>query len=389
MNKKIKAIAFLLICFLLSTFLVSTSAEEPKFFKDVNPEDCFYEDVMTLYQRGIVENVGSEYFCPGSYITEQDFLVLLYRMNGINDIVKFSKYENDKSAAEQVIKKSAPNKNNFLTDLGIIGALNSPLPIARDKAITFAAEFFGIVEPISQDFLNNPFSDIKEYEYSNVKNLYSDYLITAYHSGLISSFENHTIKPDENLTRAEACKILLTFEKVYLSGDIERPMPKNFENVNIEFDCLQFKEYSQLSKSITAIPEEYLKVFKNDGGTLVLTDKHQSEYGFPDNTGGLYTRSKKTITIFNNAFRIGTMHHEFAHYLWYEVLTSKEKAVILKSYNSEELENFTRVTREYSKTNVAEYWAELIMYKLDPNYKNAVENCGCEAALNIANKYFS
>lgn len=389
MNKNKKIVAFLLVCFMLSASIIPVSAAENDPFVDVNPSDWFYEDVMTLYERDIVNGIGNGYFSPNSYITEHDFLVLLYRMNGIKDIIEFSAYEEDKISAAYVLDIFAPNKENDLINLGITSLIKNKCNISRGKAISLGTEFFGIVYPISKKYIDDPFLDIKDYENGNLKNLYNDYLITAYHSGLVSGYGDGTIKPDANLTRAEACEILLTFEKAYLSGDIERPMPNNFDKMNIEFDCTKFSEYSNLADGINAIPDKHLESFKNENGKVVITDKKQSEFGYSDNVGGLYYSDENKILLFNNNFNAGTMHHEFGHYLWFKKLTSEDKAAILKSYNSNELANFTEVTRDYGKTNVSEYWADFVMYRLEPDYKNAVENCGCETALSVVNKYFN
>lgn len=77
---------------------------------------------------------------------------------------------------------------------------------------------------ISENFNNLPFSDIENNAW------YAKYINTAVSKGIISGYPNGTFKPNNNINRAEICKI------IFKSGNIEPPLPSNSPFTDVKLD---------------------------------------------------------------------------------------------------------------------------------------------------------
>lgn len=165
-------------------------------FKDVPIDAWFAQAVRNMVSKGLVKGYEDNTFRPANNITRAETVTLLSRIllpEVTNEVVKFTDIDASAWYAEAV---------NTIASAGYIKGYEDNT-FRPDNYIT-RAEFLAILLRGNdvEKFVELPFSDVTGTEWS------ADYLYTAYNKGLISGYEDGTLRPDACITRAEAVTIL-------------------------------------------------------------------------------------------------------------------------------------------------------------------------------------
>lgn len=165
--------------------------------------------VNTLYKKGIVSgvnNAGKWHYNPDNVMTRIEFSSLICKYLEINinefDDVKLQ-YKDKAELKEWMIPYE-----KAMTELGIINGIDGKFkpnePLTRAQAVTI----IGRTLPEEEDVLEieaNDINDIPDWAYSHFEKL-----ITY---DIIHGYEDNTLRPNKNVTRAEAAAIIYNMIK--------------------------------------------------------------------------------------------------------------------------------------------------------------------------------
>lgn len=179
--------------------------EEKVVFSDVSKEDWFYNNVMSAYEKGIMNGVSENVFAPYSNMTRAMFVTVLYRMDGepqtsassaFSDVPKGSYYEKAVAwGAENKIINGFSDKDFKPDEL-----------VSREQMAVFLyryAEYKGMDINLSEEI---NFSD-----YDKVSDFAKDAILWCVKNEIISGTEENLLKPYNTATRAETATILDRF----------------------------------------------------------------------------------------------------------------------------------------------------------------------------------
>lgn len=175
------------------------------FFSDVKPNDWFYNSVVTMVEKNLMNGVSKDKFSPNENLTRAMAITILYRLAGspqVND-------ENTFTDVEDGYYKNAVIwgvKNNIVKGIG--NKLFAPNRfVTREELMTMLFRYAKLVgKDTSVNAGVNMFKDG-----SSVSDWAKESFGYAIGSGLINGYEDGTLKPQKNITRAEIAKIIKSF----------------------------------------------------------------------------------------------------------------------------------------------------------------------------------
>lgn len=173
-------------------------------FTDVREDDWFYDSVRRAYKAGVVSGMTDKTFGPGATATRGQFATMLHRMMGepewsvratFEDLTQTYYRDAIFWAAEQGVV-SGYSEKSFRPDRAI----------TREELVSILYRMEG--EPETTGGLNR-FSDEEK-----VQSYARDAMIWAVAKGVVSGYEDGTLRPQNNATRAEVCTILMEYEEM-------------------------------------------------------------------------------------------------------------------------------------------------------------------------------
>ena len=183
-----------------------TFAEAPLPFPDVTEGDWFYDAVRYAYENGLMDGVGDNLFAPNSDTTRAQLVTILYRLegqpapsgdSGFSDVAAGTWYTD-------AVAWAAEN--------GIVNGV-SETEFAPGKDITreqLATILFRYAEAKGYDVSAR--ADLSAYPDANqIQSYAAESVAWAVAEGLIQGFEDNTLRPAGNATRAQIATILMRF----------------------------------------------------------------------------------------------------------------------------------------------------------------------------------
>jgi hypothetical protein len=175
-------------------------------FKDISETDWFYNDVLNIYDKGIMSGITDNEFGPSLPTTRGMIAVILYRLSESTEKTgsSFSYVASDKYYYNAI---GWAEKNGFISgyDNGMFGPNDN---ITREQIVSILWRYAGSPETENCNTLKqfNDYIDISEYAKSA--------LAWAYEEGIISGKGNKNLDPKGIATRAEVAKILSSYLEV-------------------------------------------------------------------------------------------------------------------------------------------------------------------------------
>ena len=165
------------------------------------------EKIEALVKDGIVTGYQTDngmLFKPGNNISRQEFAVIMCRFLGI-DATEYAKYETDFADRETISEWAKP----YVSAMAYNGIINGKsnggkvnfaptATLTRAEAITILGRVIGGEAGEMPDFADS--KDIPEWA--------KDYVAIMTSGGFVSGYDDNTIKPNKNVTRAEAVTML-------------------------------------------------------------------------------------------------------------------------------------------------------------------------------------
>ena len=183
-----------------------TFAEAPLPFPDVTEGDWFYDAVRYAYETGLMDGVGDSLFAPNSDTTRAQLVTILYRLEGEPEVSGTSGFT-DVAADTWYTDAVAWAAAN-----GIVNGV-SETEFAPGKDITreqLATILFRYAEAKGYDVSAR--ADLSAYpDADQIQSYAAESVAWAVAEGLIQGFEDNTLRPAGNATRAQIATILMRF----------------------------------------------------------------------------------------------------------------------------------------------------------------------------------
>ena len=179
---------------------------EPLPFTDVNETDWFHDAVQYVYDNGLMDGVGGNRFAPNSETTRAQLVTILYRLEDepeVSGTSGFTDVEADTWYTDAVAWAAAN---------GIVNGV-SETEFAPGKDITreqLATILFRYAEAKGYDVSAR--ADLSAYpDADQILSYATESVAWAVAEGLIQGFEDNTLRPAGNATRAQIATILMRF----------------------------------------------------------------------------------------------------------------------------------------------------------------------------------
>ena len=183
-----------------------TFAEAPLPFPDVAEGDWFYDAVRYAYENSLMDGVGDNLFAPTSQTTRAQLVTILYRLAGepeVSGTSGFTDVEADTWYTDAVV---------WAAENGIVNGV-SETEFAPGKDITreqLATILFRYAEAKGYDVSAR--ADLSAYpDADQIQSYAAESVAWAVAEGLIQGFEDNTLRPAGNATRAQIATILMRF----------------------------------------------------------------------------------------------------------------------------------------------------------------------------------
>ena len=183
-----------------------TFAEAPLPFHDVTEGDWFYDAVRYAYETGLMDGVGDSLFAPNSETTRAQLVTILYRLEGEPEVSGTSGFTDVEAGTwyTDAVAWAAAN--------GIVNGV-SETEFAPGKDITreqLATILFRYAEAKGYDVSAR--ADLSAYtDADQIQSYAAESVAWAVAEGLIQGFEDNTLRPAGNATRAQIATILMRF----------------------------------------------------------------------------------------------------------------------------------------------------------------------------------
>ena len=183
-----------------------TFEQAPLPFPDVTEGDWFYDAVRYAYETGLMDGVGDSLFAPNSDTTRAQLVTILYRLEGEPEVSGTSGFTDVEAGTwyTDAVAWAAAN--------GIVNGV-SETEFAPGKNITreqLATILFRYAEAKGYDVSAR--ADLSAYpDADQIQSYAAESVAWAVAEGLIQGFEDNTLRPAGNATRAQIATILMRF----------------------------------------------------------------------------------------------------------------------------------------------------------------------------------
>ena len=182
------------------------SQPEPLPFTDVAESDWFYDAVRYAYENGLMGGVGDNLFAPNSPTTRAQLVTILYRLEGEPEVSgqsPFTDVEADTWYTDAV---------TWAAEEGVVNGV-SATQFAPGNNITreqLATILFRYAQAKGYDV--SPRADLSGFpDAGDILPYAREAMAWAVAEGLLQGFEDDTLRPQGNATRAQIATILMRF----------------------------------------------------------------------------------------------------------------------------------------------------------------------------------
>jgi GH25 family lysozyme M1 (1,4-beta-N-acetylmuramidase) len=171
-------------------------------FTDVTEQDWFYQVVMSAYEDGVVKGMTDTTFVPTGTASRGQVITMLYRMMDEPSYTQTAGYTD---LTADYYKDAV----NWAAENGVVNGY-SDTSFGPDKAITRQD-----LATILYRLAGSPAvtADLSQYADSDSVSTYAAQAMAwAVEKGIISGYEDSTLRPKKQATRAEVCAMLVRYE---------------------------------------------------------------------------------------------------------------------------------------------------------------------------------
>lgn len=170
-------------------------------FTDVTASDWYYDTVMRAYQAGIVKGMTDTSFQPKGTATRGQVVTMLYRMEGSPSWSKAASFTD-------LTQSYYVDAVSWAAEKGVVSGY-SATSFGPGKAIT-RQELVAILYRMSGS--PGVQADLTAYGDASAVGTWAREAMTwAVEKGIITGYEDNTLRPGANASRAEVCTILMRY----------------------------------------------------------------------------------------------------------------------------------------------------------------------------------
>lgn len=173
-------------------------------FEDVRLGEWFCEDVRYVWEQGLMQGVSETEFAPGSPANRAMVVTLLYRLDGAE------LYPEASSFADVEIRSWYHAPVEWALEMGITTGVSETefapgRNVIREQFVTFLHRYAGAPEPeiIPEDFA----------DWAEVSGYARNAVAWAVEEGLMTGYDDGTVKPLRELNRAELAVLMHRFHR--------------------------------------------------------------------------------------------------------------------------------------------------------------------------------
>ena len=239
-------------------FAVGDSSISELPFRDVNPSAWYYDEVKTVYEKGIMKGKSTDSFSPTDIMTRAELVSVLYRLieedyEDFGNRLTFSDTEKDAWYSDAVA---------WGVDMDVVKGLSGnrfgpSLYVTRQEVAVFIDRFtttYGLntsLEPMTDAFKDSDeISDFASFSVEIVRQ-----------NGIMGGDEKGYFNPQANISRAEVATVIkrimpaveeyklteasntIRIQKFFLYGEDDAPLPYR---IYLPLDYTEEKEYPLL-----------------------------------------------------------------------------------------------------------------------------------------------
>ncbi|MCG8540147.1 MAG: S-layer homology domain-containing protein [Clostridia bacterium] len=285
-----KNVKRILIVMVLLSVLSNTVYGKEASFSDI--KDHWAErEIIELTNQGVISGYPDGTFRPDANISRSEFSTLMYRILGLKEvsnenIVIFQEIEGmwSEKFIEALVDKAVIIPDEYLHGYLADGE------ITRVEIAKMIMRAMGKDKSAKEITVNTKFDDD-----GDIKKEDRGYIYLAEYHGIISGYPDNTFKPDGLATRAEAVKMMITYQKTRETGEAKRDKKSNTHRTKHADSKVQFSlpQYTHTDKEVkievTAenVKELIWKLEKqNENGEMIEVEFDKYTENTLDNTGG-------------------------------------------------------------------------------------------------------
>lgn len=201
--KKVKSI---FIFILVLTILLPLEVFADSDFKDIKPTDWYYNSIVNLTDRSIINGYSDNTFRPNKEVTVAEFLKISLETAGIKSDYTTSPWH--KGLMDKALDLGIISKNLYI---------NPDAPIKRKDVAVVLAKLIEKTPNLRDEFITERSKEYDRFKYllydtTKLSKEYKDAIYKLFEYQLIIGTENEKqqvfYKPESNLTRAEIATII-------------------------------------------------------------------------------------------------------------------------------------------------------------------------------------
>ena len=183
-------------------------------FEDVTEGVWFYDDVTYVWDQGLMEGISDSEFGPAMTANRAMVVTLLYRMDGAETEPEESSFEDVKPGSWYHAPVQWALERGITT--GVSETEFAPgRNVVREQFVTFLHRYAGSPDP---EVVPGWFDD-----WDTVSGYAENALAWAVETGLVTGYDDNTVKPQRELNRAELAVLMHRFHRWLLHdrGELE------------------------------------------------------------------------------------------------------------------------------------------------------------------------
>ena len=179
---------------------------EPLPFTDVSETDWFHDAVQYVYENGLMDGIGDNLFAPNNPTTRAQLVTILYRLEGEPAVTGESGFTDVESGTWYT------DAVTWAAEEGIVNGV-SETQFAPGNNITreqLATILFRYAQAKGYDVSAR--TDLSDFpDAGDIQSYATQALSWAVAEGLLQGFEDDSLRPQGNATRAQIATILMRF----------------------------------------------------------------------------------------------------------------------------------------------------------------------------------
>ena len=251
----------------ISNHFTTVSEYKNNTFSDVALKDWFSSSVQSVYELGLMAGESEDKFNPNGSITIAQSIAIASRIHAIyhtgsQDVL--NKYSGDKwySGVEQyAIENGLIKQGDFTSE-----SMNRPAT---------RAELIYILDGALPETMLEPINSVENIKDMNMSSKYSSEMYKMLNAGVISGYQDNTIKPNNKITRAEVSAIVSRLIK-----PSERLKVEQLQNVQQYDSTFHVQVNGAIMKNIDMVSAtfELTDSKGNSFGTLTTSKDNATEW---------------------------------------------------------------------------------------------------------------